>query len=823
MMSDKKINSKKYFMIAGLAFLLALIAATGAYLLYRTGNYPSGAEVMNHIYKGESLFHSIGNGTFYPMYDRFWCNGVEPVRYGAVLPYYLLALCQFCAGGNCLTGYLIYIGLVFFLGALVWLYISAKRNRIWVGFFLAIVWFFMPDNLHVLFVDGNLAQAPATAFLPLVIHFMCEYLFENKWKSACKIIPVYSVIIMCGINYACILLAAVVLFLIIYRITVRQKGRCLSVLGSFLIPVVLMGIWLYAMFRGTSSIYGDIGEMKMFFQSAAVSFNPFYRISMGNVCTYIGLAALLVSVFGLFFADKKSRICYGTSLLLMLSTCSVFYPVLTKLSDGIYVQMLRYVPVAVCLILYGLLLWKNLRKWILITICVFLVADMIPSFSIWCEGVGNMTAQERFERMEEDKLVEKAREITSQRIAIFDNESSAPDTQYLLAGYRSKRVQTMCSAGAQYASVSENTAMLEDAVSQGYYRYLFDRCLEMGNDSVLLKRTMLANKEKDVPELTDAAELVGYELIATNTDYLLYHIDAYETFGTICQYNGIGIGEQAAFMSLSDPDIEEGGSAYVDDYSYEELRKYKIIYLAGFRYHDKEEAQELVKKLAADGVRIVIAGDGIPADEKTRNREFLGVTCQDVLFENGYPLLYYNNKEIDCAFFARNHREWSTVYLNGLEHTKGYLYEDGRKLDFLGTAADENIYFIGLNLSYHYVLTHDPYAGEILHDVSGKLLREIPERELKELSINYTDDTVTIKSTENDVNTSIAYQQNFETVQGMYQKRNLVYVKKGTVTLTMYNPYLIPGIGISLAGIIFAVVYCFYLKKITERREEKTK
>ena len=103
-------------------YLMAAIAI--AYVIRIGGNYPTGVDTMCHVYKGDVLYHAIRQGNWYPLYDRFWYNGVQMMRYWAPLPVYFLAFCQAIAGGVDLEGYLVFVSLVFYLGALVWLVVT---------------------------------------------------------------------------------------------------------------------------------------------------------------------------------------------------------------------------------------------------------------------------------------------------------------------------------------------------------------------------------------------------------------------------------------------------------------------------------------------------------------------------------------------------------------------------------------------------------------------------------------------------------------------------------------------------------------------------
>ena len=108
------------------------------------------------------------------------------MRYWAPLPVYFLAFCQALAGGNDITGYLVFTGLVFFLGAVVWLYIGMKKERPLLGAFIGVLWFFMPNNLFALFVEGNLPRSLSMVLLPLLFYYIYEFLFEDQWKEIKK-------------------------------------------------------------------------------------------------------------------------------------------------------------------------------------------------------------------------------------------------------------------------------------------------------------------------------------------------------------------------------------------------------------------------------------------------------------------------------------------------------------------------------------------------------------------------------------------------------------------------------------------------------------
>lgn len=816
-----KLKAAKAAGILAIILFFAVVAVGIVYLLEMGGNYPSGADTMCHVYKGNVLYHDIGNGNWYPLYDRFWYNGVQMMRYWAPLPVYFLAFCQLLAGGSEIAGYLVFVGLIFFLGALVWLFIGIKKKRILLGTFIGVLWFFMPNNLFALFVEGNLPRSLSMVLLPLFIYFVYEYMFEDRWSALWKNIPVFVGIVLCHVGYAGMIALAMLVFLLIYKIVYKKKGRCLNVLISILLPFLITGIWLFASLKGGITSTDSSQVMKGFFQDAVISLNPFRRLEVGNVEFYFGFAAFVVAAFGTFCSKSKSMVGFGTALAIFVCTTSAMYPVLEKLPGSQYLWMLRFISIALCMILYSFFIWRTLRKWMMAVCCILLVLDVIPSLTLIYSGVGALTAEERMELIARDDLIDKAREITKQRVALIDESVLGAMAPYLLTDFNDKKVQNTFGAGWQSAATANNIVQLNESAARGYYNYLFDRALELGNDTVLIKISQLKNEEEDVEFVTDAAHKLGYELEASNTGFLLYHLDTYDTFGTTCQYNGIGIGSSAPVMTLCNPDMEEGESDNLNDYTFEELSEYKLVYLAGFTYDNKEDAEKLIIKLSEAGVKVIIDANGIPADEKSQNQEFLGVTCHKILFENGYPLLYKDNVEYDCNLFDREHKNWQTVYLNGLDKSMGYMYDAGRKQDFVGTVQNDNIYVVGLNLTYHYMLTQDDNAKEILGDLIGDSLREFPDRQAIELEVQYGSDQIKIYSEEDNVNTTLAFHDIFITSQETSVKQSLMYVNRGETEITMQYPYLMEGSVLSGLGVVGTIVFVFWIRRKAKNEKKQ--
>lgn len=791
--------------------LLYLIIAVGIVVVVcLNGTYPSGSDTMYHIYRGDWLYQAIKQGNWYPLYNPMWYNGVELLRYWAPLPAYFMAFCQFLAGGNALDGYLIYVGMIFFLGALSWLYIGKVRHRPWLGAFIGGLWFFMPNNLLALFVEGNLARSLCMIFLPLFADAVYRYLEEHTWKRFVRISILFSLMVLCHLGYAGMIALAYILFFLIYGKAYGGEKHILAIFVSIICGFLVLGVWLYPSLQGGITSLDNTENMRMFFQKLSISLNPFERYESNHSNFYYGLSAFLFAVFGCICGRRKSAAGLWTAILILFMTTELLYPVMAILPGSQYLWMLRFISIALCFILFSLLLWETLKKPLVILVCALLVLDTIPSLSLIYGNHSGVLVEERMDELQDATLIAKAQEITKQRLALMDASSIGSMGSWLVSNWGNP-VAGAFGAGWEAANTSINIAQLNRALAEGNYLYLFDRCLELGNDSIIIKLSEIKNLTKTIEDLDYAAAMVGYCLVDENEKYRLYHYDTEGNFGLVNSYPAIAIGTQAASIARAFPTMEEVTSTNLNEFTFEELSKYELIYLAGFTYDDREYAENLILRLSEAGVRIVIAADGIPEDYKTYNQSFLGVLCNTISFSNGYPELETKNGLINPDLFPQEYAEWKTVYLEGLDECWGSFEDNGLRLAFYGTVKNENIVMIGLNLSAHYGYTLDAAVGELL-SLAFELSKDaLPERECVPIVITYGQDYIEVISERDCVNTTLAYHDIFHSENTLTQRNHLTYVDAGTTLIRLQYPYLWEGVAVSVIGVLLIIVHCYII------------
>lgn len=807
---------KSVIFVIIMIIVYALLSALTVLLVSKSGTYPAGSNTMYFLYQGNHLYQGISGEKGLSFYDPYWYNGTELLSFYKLLPVLLLTCFQFLAGGDAANGYLLFVGALFFTEALIWLVIGCKKGRRKMGAFLGVLWFFMPVHLQTLFDAGDIPQTLCLAMLPIFLMQTGDFLFEEKKKAGKWVALLSCLMALCDWDFTEILIFSMLVFALLYTFFFHRKRTMFHLLCYMLLGILLSGFPVYH--RITEKQYSAKTLRSMMYADVSASLNPLRRILEGDLSVfYFGLSVFILIVFGIIFSKKKNMTGFWTALILFFFTTTSMYAVLKRLPIGQYLCVTNYIAIALGFALYSFFSWDTLKKPFVTLMIVLLLLDTIPSLKLIYGGLKNIPFDEQVASIEEQTLIDEAKKITKQRITLFDKNSLGAMAPYIISGY-DKEVASTFGYGIMHAATRENIVQLNQALSDGYYLYLFDRCIELGSDTVLIQVNQLNAGINDIDNLDAAARKTGYRLVNANGGYRLYHKSVSGTFGVKSKYEAIGIGTSARQMSLCFPTIEETTETNINAFTYEELKKYRVVYLAGFTYTDKKAAEDMLLKLSKNGTKIVILADGMPADEKTGTQMFLGVSCYNIKFYNSYPELKTKNGVLYCDLFPQEYIHWQTAYMNGLDNCWGKIEELDRELGFYGTKENQNIIFIGLNLTFHYALTRDAAVGELLSDAFDLNGSQLPERAIVPLEISYQDDKIEIDSKENDVNTTIAMNENFLLENGMYDKNQLIYTKQGKTNITREPADEWKGCFLTLGAIILIAAYT-WKKKVWEKRK----
>lgn len=810
----KKISDRAKNNILALAGFLVLVlsAVVVVLVLNRMAFEPSGNDIWSHLYKGDVTYHNMQEGRWYQLYSEYWYNGTQLFRYWAPMSYYAVAFLEFLSGGDIVMAYRYFAAFSIIIGGIPWILWGRESKRPVFAAGIALLWFFLPENIRVYFCEGNMPRMMSAIVIPYVVYFMWRYLRRDKRFSVIGIMLSMSVMILSHVMITAMLGVAAFVFLVFDCISNKNFKKAFKTLVAMVIGLLLVGIWLMPALSGgimNMESSASIDVMGMWMAGFSTLLNPMNRISGVTDTFYYGISVLFLAVAGIFLADRKKCAGYILFVLILVMSTPAFLPFLSKMPLSTLFWMSRFATIAYAMFLFSLMEWKTLKRKYCVVAFVILAIDCIPSFNF-----------SRYATPASEIAVENVgvlKEHTEYRTALMDLSSFGSYPSWGLSTGEDA-VKSTFGWAWQGATTSSNIVMLNTALEYETYDYLFDRCIEMGNDTVLIKKELIGKKERTTEDVFAGAEKNGFSLCAETDTAYIFKKETPEQFGVKSEYAGLALGKYANVMTLYYPAFQEGDSDYVDDYTLDELKKYRTIFLSGIYYHEKEKAEQLLREAAAAGTKVVVDITHVQEDSSTKQLSFLGVTSQSVTIQDRFPALRYGDKEIHTKDFSEEYAEWFTGYIGKVDHVMGEMEYDRQKLAWLGTnESDPNIYFLGLNLMYHALETEDVAVFSVMDEVLGVKRDELPDRQIVPIRLKIGMDAIEILSEEENINTTLAYQDNFVSDTKMWSENNLLFVEEKDTKIDIVYPKKTLGIAVSLFGALAAVA--FVIIQIRSREE----
>lgn len=809
----KKLNNMLHPKVKlGLCLLVLGVATIILMVTYPWGakGYPWGADTYGHIFKADMLYNSIKDGNIYPLFNEYWYNGIQPFRYWGPLSYYVFAGCEFIAGGNPINAYVIFVGLVFFIGGLSWIIWGVRTNRIVLSLTLGILWFFLPENLRIFFIAGNMPRVVINTLMPFLFYFIWEFV---EYKKKFSIIPMtifMCAIIMCHLMIGAMIGISCFIFLLIYSIVHKNPRQSAETILSMLLSFAICGIWVYPALHG-GLVSMDSGAtssqmMELLSTKFTISLNPILRMlsasNMGDF--YYGISILLISILGIMVANKKCLPGFITSIIIFLGTTTAFVPILIKMPFSQLLWMVRFAPIAYGFFIISLLNWTECKKQFVIAMIILIAVDSSLSF--------NPKVYPEIKTDEVKNTLNSAKKITNQRISLLDDSTFGSYPSFYMCN-QGKKVPYSYGWAWQGAATSQNIMLLNTALEKGYYNYMFDRSLEMGCDTVIIAKAAMDKNKRSFGIINKSAKLSEYDLCDETSEGYVFHRKTPEQFGIITKYSGLCIGKSSTDVTLQYPSFEIGKSSNIEDYTIDELSKYKVIYLSNFIYNNRNKAENMVSSLSKKGIKVVIDMNKIPADSITNRTEFLGVTTQPITFENKMPDLYYNNKIYETTEFKDEYKKWNSVYLNNVPNVTGFSKLKDKKIVFLGKGKGENknITFLGFNLMFHGMENEDKQVISMMNEVVGSNEAILPKRNIMPINLKYDKNLITINSPKENINTTLSFLDAYSSNRSIYSKQSLLNVSKGETKIRITYPYLFQGITLSLIGLTGLSILLIYI------------
>ena len=352
----------------------------------------------------------------------------------------------------------------------------------------------------------------------------------------------------------------------------------------------------------------------------------------------------------------------------------------------------------------------------------------------------------------------------------------------------------------QGASTSENIISMTESLQHDYYGYAFHQLLQLGSDTAIIKKSFV----RDADNLMQTAAEYGYVLAGENEEAWLFDLEGTEgNFGVKSSFNSLAIGDSSIYLSYMFPGFQQGDSDCLTDYSMEELMQYEKIYLSNFKFDEITHAEEIIQNLSDAGVKVFIDCTHMPINVLAIS-EFLGVESR-FLSIGSFDTLWYGDRAVNVSMPY----EWYSTYLVPTDNSEitEYTYQYGTQtLDYL--IQKDNITFVGFNLVYLYFENPDEDLLAMLEDVFeiNDADRHVQE-EIIPIHLQYVGNRIMI-DTEERVNTTLAFQDNFKSNRPIAEEDHLLVVESGSTTIQIIYKHLILGILCSLLGcVLCGLVY----------------
>jgi uncharacterized membrane protein len=196
------------------------------------------------------------------------------------------------------------------------------------------------------------------------------------------------------------------------------------------------------------------------------------------------------------------------------------------------------------------------------------------------------------------RLAHRLEELPGWRVATADLSllGSAPSYLFTYPGGR-EQVFGWAFQGSVTAPL---LAHINQAMVTGHHSYAIDRLSLLGADDVVVLR------QREIPgAFPQALEDAGFRLDQAAHNLELYHRPGVPRAHTI-PYQVLGIGRGAQNLALIFPEAVVGDSVYLDDYDPAFLASFERLYLSGFKWHNKSDAEALVRGFLEGGGRLAL-------------------------------------------------------------------------------------------------------------------------------------------------------------------------------------------------------------------------
>ena len=776
----------------------AVLAVCVGYYLYHSGRYLYGSDVYEQLYKLNLIADSWREGALFPLYAADWYNGYEVFRYTAPAAYLLTAMISDFFQTDIHLAICTFYGIMVFISQIGFFLFGIRHKRMLAAFFTGIAFLILPSTYNVIILEGSLDVVMGLAMMPLLLFFLSGF-YQKKNRLALLPFSVWFCLFIAA-DYVLAIAFGMVLFLylILHAIAEKEWKYEVAALCNIVLVYVVMGYFLYPALSG-----GLLSRS--------------YTLQ-GNVELSLGIPVIIVVLIGLIATNRSRFAGFFLTLIIGILSLSVMEPVMKLIPAQVLQRSYWYILSATVILLITLICWERLKPLFLAIALLAMVGGNLET--VLASQDGNYILESDKE-MAADYLLDEAAACTDNRVALMDMATLGAFPQWYFV---CENVDTMFGWDYENAFTVQNQMSLNAAFFDGFYDYMFDRLLLYGNDTVVILKELLEEGAYNV--LIASANRNGYEVLTENENAILLKASAVNgNYGVVTQYENLAIGENAYYIAYIYPSFGYGASDCIEDYTVEELRQYKKLYLSGFTYRDKAKAENMLKELSRKGTEVYIDMQHIPINALTGKNEFMDVYAQFVEFVENFPILENDNgNQFKLDYKAGGYDVWETVYISGCDSViKETVYENKSHLVYLGQNRAPNVTFMGFNLVYYYLTTHNQDLKRFLDEAMRLSSEDLETPVIVPLRIERDPYEITVHAPTDYVNCNIAGVDTLASDRVVSMQENLLVVNQGETTFKVINAGQKTGMFLSILGLVALCVIWISVYVLLENNNNETK
>lgn len=775
--------------------ILSIVIATSVgVFLYVSGLYLHGDAVYAQLYKLDAVAESMREGALFPVYVENWYNGYEIFRYSPPTVYMMIVMLSGIFHADYHISICIFYGIMAFISMMGFFLFGVKQRKIIASFFAGIAFLLLPSTFTAVILEGSLDVVMGLALIPGILYFLYSFM---TWKNRLAVLPFSVMMCLLIVSHYILAIAfgwVLAIYIVIYSAAVKEWKFGAAAIGNTVLLYLVMGYFLYPALSG------------------GLLTRP--HSSQWDAELSLGIPVLVIAILGLIATDRKRFAGFFLTITFCVLSFSVMEPVRKLISSPTLQRSYWYLISITAVLLFTLLLWDRLRMiFLLASLCVMVGAG-VPLMLAMQEGDH---ALQEDQALIDDYLLAEAASWTDNRIALMDMATLGAFPQWYFAR---QGVKSTFGWDYENAMTARNQTSLNEAFFDGFYDYMFDRLLLYGNDTAVILKSLLEDGAYE--NLIAAAGRNGYEVVAENGNVIVFKETAVDSaYGVVTNYENLAIGENAYYISYIYPSFGYGASDCIDDYTIEELSKYHNLYLSGFTYREKEKAENMLKELSAKGTEVYIDMQHIPINAVTGKNEFMGAYAQFVQFFEDFPVLENNNgNQFKLDFQAGRYAVWDTVYVSGCEDViKETAYEDKSHLVYWGQNHDPNVTFMGFNLVYYYLTTHNQDLKRFLDEEMSLSSENLPQPVIVPIEVGGDSAQMIVRTQDDRVNCNIAAVDTLESDRIITTQENLLVVNQGDTTLRIVHAGHREGMFLSILGIVILGIMWISIYVLLENNE----